>query len=400
MKKIMSIVLAVALVAVMTVSAFAVDTSRVYLQPQVWFQNSTDWSNWTCLQTASGAAQIDLGDTMDVVFIGDAWKGIEAPTYVYGLQILDGTISQGVAADGDQTKIKYEISDIVFKATGYDDYVVSCAGVYEEELTVKMESWGPSNNYGDDITFDFTAVAGGSDGASLTAYFQAIETVSFTLTYLEYNGEGPAGAPAVEETTEEAPADETPAEDGYTAFLMFTTSSWYPAAMEAADHNSVTVTGNGTYTIETDQLAGSSDALVFCVDIMDILVDHPNVTAVLDSIEVDGEVIEFNADAVKYGDIEVDNDHYRIEIRNEWGETLDTVITGWKFAIESTLKVTFTVSGMDAAEEAPADDTPAVEEIPAEDTPADDEAPADTGLALAIVPMVVAAAAVALSKKR
>ena len=400
MKKIMSIVLAVALVAVMTVSAFAVDTSRVYLQPQVWFQNSTDWSNWTCLQTASGAAQIDLGDTMDVVFIGDAWKGIEAPTYVYGLQILDGTISQGVAADGDQTKIKYEISDIVFKATGYDDYVVSCAGVYEEELTVKMESWGPSNNYGDDITFDFTAVAGGSDGASLTAYFQAIETVSFTLTYLEYNGEGPAGAPAVEETTEEAPVEEAPAEDGYTAFLMFTTSSWYPAAMEAADHNSVTVTGNGTYTIETDQLAGSSDALVFCVDIMDILVDHPNVTAVLDSIEVDGEVIEFNADAVKYGDIEVDNDHYRIEIRNEWGETLDTVITGWQFAIESTLKVTFTVSGMDAAEEAPADDTPAVEEIPAEDTPADDEAPADTGLALAIVPMVVAAAAVALSKKR
>ncbi len=190
------------------------------------------------------------------------------------------------------------------------------------------------------------------------------------------------------------------AAEEYTAFVMYTTSSWNPAVMDATDGNSVIVTGNGTYTIETDQLAGAGDAYVFCIDIKDILVDHPNVTAVLDSIEVDGEAIEFNADAVKYGDIEVDNDHYRIEIRNEWGETLDTVITGWKFAIESTLKVTFTVSGMDAAEEAPADDTPAVEEIPAEDTPADDEDPADTGLALAIVPMVVAAAAVALSKKR
>ena len=46
-----------------------------------------------------------------------------------------------------------------------------------------------------------------------------------------------------------------------------------------------------------------------------------------------------------------------------------------------------------AVEETPADDTPAVEE-PKE------EKPADTGLALAVVPMIVAAAAVVLSKKR
>ena len=58
------------------------------------------------------------------------------------------------------------------------------------------------------------------------------------------------------------------AADEYTAFIMFATSSWYPSAMEAADHNSVTITGDGTYTIETDQLAGSSDALVFCIDIV------------------------------------------------------------------------------------------------------------------------------------
>ncbi len=55
--------------------------------------------------------------------------------------------------------------------------------------------------------------------------------------------------------------------------------------------------------------------------------------------------------------------------------------------------------------EEPVDDTPAVEETPAEDTtteaPAEEtEEPADTGLALAVVPMIVAAAAVALSKKR
>ncbi len=52
------------------------------------------------------------------------------------------------------------------------------------------------------------------------------------------------------------------------------------------------------------------------------------------------------------------------------------------------------------AEDVPAvEDTPAVEETPAVDAPAD-EAPAETGLALAIVPMIVALAAVVVSKKR
>ena len=56
-------------------------------------------------------------------------------------------------------------------------------------------------------------------------------------------------------------------------------------------------------------------------------------------------------------------------------------------------------------EETPAvEEEPAVEETPADDTPAveepKEEKPADTGLALAVVPMIVAAAAVVLSKKR
>ncbi len=57
----------------------------------------------------------------------------------------------------------------------------------------------------------------------------------------------------------------------------------------------------------------------------------------------------------------------------------------------------------DTATEAPADDT--ATEAPAEedttvDAPAADEAPADTGLALAVVPMIVALAAVVASKRR
>ncbi len=60
--------------------------------------------------------------------------------------------------------------------------------------------------------------------------------------------------------------------------------------------------------------------------------------------------------------------------------------------------------GEEAVEETPVvEETPAVEE-PVEDTPVEETPvetkPADTGLALAVVPMIVAAAAVALSKKR
>lgn len=190
------------------------------------------------------------------------------------------------------------------------------------------------------------------------------------------------------------------AAEEHTAFVMFTTSSWNPSAMSAADHNSVTITGDGTYTIETDQLAGATDALVFCVDIIGLHADYPNATAVLDSIEVDGEAVEFNADAVIYGDIE-ENGNLRIEIRNEYGETKDSVIAGYAFSVESTLKVTFTVSGM-SAEEAPSTDVAEgdVVEETTETVEEPEAASPDTGLSLALVPAIVAMVAVAVSKKR
>ncbi len=75
--------------------------------------------------------------------------------------------------------------------------------------------------------------------------------------------------------------------------------------------------------------------------------------------------------------------------------------------IINDIEVVIEIKGGEAeapAEEAPVEDAPAVE-APAEDTtdaPADDatEAPAETGLSLAIVPMLVAAIAVIASKRR
>lgn len=222
MKKIMSVVLAIALVAVMAVSACAVDTSYIHIQPQVWAQDTPNYAAWTPLKDATGVEiQVGLGETATVVYTGDAWKAVttaDGGSYQYGIQILDGTIGQTQAVVGDKTTIKYEISDITIKATGYDDYVVPCAGVYEASLEAYEPSWGGiAGNTHVPMAFDFTTVAGGSDGASLEAYIHSIETVTFTLTYLEYNGEGPAATeetPAVEETpVEDTPVEETPVED-------------------------------------------------------------------------------------------------------------------------------------------------------------------------------------------
>ena len=85
------------------------------------------------------------------------------------------------------------------------------------------------------------------------------------------------------------------------------------------------------------------------------------------------------------------------------GTTIGFIVNSWDTYTGNQFEITLT--GDKAApvvEEAPAEDT--TTEAPAEDdttteAPADEE-PADTGLALAVVPAIVALAAVALSKKR
>lgn len=162
--------------------------------------------------------QVGLGETVTVVYTGEAWRNVttaDGGSYQYGIQILDGTIGQTQAVIGDKTSIKYEISDIVITANGYDDYTVPVAGVYEANLEAYEPAWGGiAGNTHVPGNFNFATVAGGSDGATLEAYIHAIDTVTFTITYLEYNGEGPAGAPAEDEpAVEDTPVEDTPAEE-------------------------------------------------------------------------------------------------------------------------------------------------------------------------------------------
>lgn len=176
----------------------------------------------------------------------------------------------------------------------------------------------------------------------------------------------------------------------YTAKLGFSDMSW---SFQDWD-SSVQVTGDGQYSIETSALAGSPDFGVFVIDIEGMFAGDPNATAVLDSIEVDGSAIDFDADKIMYGDIE-EKGNYRIDIYNQYSDTKDNPGVNQATAIGSTLKITFTVSGLgggaaaDTASEAPAADSAT--------TPA---ATGNVPAAVMFSVMAVAGAAAIAAKKR
>lgn len=191
------------------------------------------------------------------------------------------------------------------------------------------------------------------------------------------------------------------AADSYNAKLGFADTAW---AVQDWD-SLVEVTGDGQYTLESTAVAGASDFGVFVIDIEQMFADAPEATAVLDKIEVDGAEISFDAAKIIYGDVE-EKGNYRIEIYNQYGDTKNDSPVNQATAIGSSLKVTFTVSGLGGGDAAPAEtEAPVAADTPAETAPAADNntQSAATGNAPAAVMITVMAAAgiaAAASKKR
>lgn len=192
------------------------------------------------------------------------------------------------------------------------------------------------------------------------------------------------------------------AADEYNAKLGFADTAWAVQDWES----SVTVTGDGQYTLESTAVAGAADFGVFVVDIEGMFAGAPEATAVLDKVEVDGSELSFDAAKIKYGDIE-EKGNYRIEIYNQYGDTKNDSPVNQATAVGSSLKITFTVSGLGGEAAAPAEEAPAETEAPApaETAPAADSntQSATTGNASAAVMISVMAAAgiaAAASRKR
>lgn len=198
------------------------------------------------------------------------------------------------------------------------------------------------------------------------------------------------------------------ADDSYTATLGFTDTNWTFQDWES----SVEITGDGTYTITSTAVAGTEEIGVFVIDVQGMFAAAPDAVATLDSIQIDGADVSFDASKIMYGDIE-EKGNYRIDIYNMYSDTKDDPAFTNATPIAESLSVTFTVTGLGGAaaedtaeetteeaveEEAPAEET--TEEAPASD---DVTAPAATGnasaAAIAAVAAVAGVAAV-ISRKR
>ncbi len=186
------------------------------------------------------------------------------------------------------------------------------------------------------------------------------------------------------------------AADEYTAKLGFADTAWAVQDWES----SVAVTGDGQYTLESTAVAGAADFGVFVVDIEQMFADAPEATAVLDKVEVDGSELSFDAAKIKYGDIE-EKGNYRIEIYNQYGETKNDSPVNQATAIGSSVKITFTVSGL-GGEAAPAEtEAPAAAETaPAADSNTQSATTGNVSAAVMISVMAVAGIAAAASRKR
>lgn len=186
------------------------------------------------------------------------------------------------------------------------------------------------------------------------------------------------------------------AADEYTAKLGFADTAWAVQDWESA----VAVTGDGQYTLESTAVAGAADFGVFVVDIEQMFAGAPEATAVLDKVEVDGSELSFDAAKIKYGDIE-EKGNYRIEIYNQYGETKNDSPVNQATAIGSSVKITFTVSGL-GGEAAPAEtEAPAAAETaPAADSNTQSATTGNASAAVMISVMAAAGAAAAASRKR
>ncbi|MDE6763584.1 MAG: hypothetical protein K2J73_07895 [Oscillospiraceae bacterium] len=187
------------------------------------------------------------------------------------------------------------------------------------------------------------------------------------------------------------------AADSYNAKLGFADTAW---AVQDWD-SLVEVTGDGQYTLESTAVAGASDFGVFVIDIEQMFADAPEATAVLDKVEIDGSELSFDAGKIIYGDIE-EKGNYRIEIYNQYGDTKNDSPVNQATSIGSSLKITFTVSGLGGGDAAPAEtEAPAAsDEAPVADSNTQSATTGNTSAAVMISVMAAAGIAAAASKKR
>lgn len=172
---------------------------------------------------------------------------------------------------------------------------------------------------------------------------------------------------------------------------------------------STVIAGDGQYTIESALAAGAQDIGVLVIDIKEMSADVPEAAAVLDKIEIDGTEIEFDADKILYGNLN-GSGSYRIEIFDQYSSTKNAPALDQTAAVNSSLKVTFTVSGLgtgvntetSAYTETETSDESAAEEtsVPEADAETVSSSTGNASSAVMLAVIAAAGASAIVSKKR
>lgn len=180
------------------------------------------------------------------------------------------------------------------------------------------------------------------------------------------------------------------------ATLGFTDSMWGAQDWET----SVEVTGDGTYTLTTEAVAGAKDFAVFVIDLNGMFADYPEASATLDKVVIDGSEISVAADKVLYGDLE-EKGNFRINVYNMYTDDENNLAVNPETAVSEYLSVTFTVTGLDA-DPANTEEISAGAPAPAINGTDETTAPAtgNASAASAAAIMALSGAAAVASKKR
>lgn len=143
--------------------------------------------------------------------------------------------------------------------------------------------------------------------------------------------------------------------------------------------------------------------VVLVIDFIDMFATYPNYEATLTGIVLDGKEFDFDADKIRYGNIEDDKGNYRIEIYNDFGDTKTDSPIDWNaFAFTDSMELKFIVS---EKEEEPEQPTPQKEEPKKEEPKKEEpknttENPKTAATALGLGAIALAGAALVVSKKK
>lgn len=124
---------------------------------------------------------------------------------------------------------------------------------------------------------------------------------------------------------------------------------------------------NPQIALDGDYAVGAEGCVVMCVDILGLLkgdklkgtgdpktdketpgkYNADDLKVELKSIKADGQEVAFDKAKIKYGNIEDNNNCYRIEIYNDYGDTAkDSPIDKDNLAFEDSLEITFSIEGL------------------------------------------------------